>query len=279
MSDQKSWHEATVNFEKFCNTVAALRHPKTGCPWDLEQTHATLRKYMIEEAYEAAEVMEPIHHEKLRDELGDVLLQVVLNSQIASETGNFTVSDVISSIDKKMRRRHPHVFDAENSTNVKSSTDVRLKWDEIKETETANQQIATGYFSKLKPSSVTPSSHLAVTIGKLAKKINFDWTDPLQVLEQVESEIRELRAEIESGTSKQKIDAEMGDVFFSLHQLCRHLEIDPEICAMQGNQKFLNRFSLLEKMAIAKKINVTSAGTPVLEQLWKEAKAQEKDQG
>jgi MazG family protein len=275
MGHDADWQDAKDVFGQLCETIAALRHPKTGCPWDLEQNHSTLRKYMIEEAYEAAEVMDPANPSKLKEELGDVLLQVVLNAQIASESVTFSIADVVRSIDEKMRRRHPHVFGGGDSSDVKTSGDVRLKWDEIKARE-SKETASDGYFAKLKPSGVTPSSQLAVAIGKLAKKIDFDWSDACQVLAQVESEIAELRHEIITKASKPKIHEEMSDVLFSLFQLCRHLDIDPEVCAMDGNLKFLRRFANLEMIASRQGLDVKTAGTGKLEELWKQAKAMEK---
>ena len=228
------WNAAKQSFEEFCKTIAALRHPVTGCPWDLEQTHASLRRYMIEEAYEAAEVMDPADPKKLCEELGDVLLQVVLNSQLAKDEGTFTVGDVIQGINQKMRRRHPHVFGDKNndsSHHSRETSAIRAKWEEVKATEAqANGEAArskSGVFGHLKPGSLTPASQLAVAIGKTAKKIAFDWDSCKAVFEQFQSEVSELKHEIDSGGDKAKIYEEMGDVMFSLSQLCRHLDIDP----------------------------------------------------
>jgi MazG family protein len=278
MSDNHG-NDTAESFKDFCKTIAALRHPVTGCPWDLEQTHASLRRYMIEEAYEAAEVMDPVDPKKLCEELGDVLLQVVLNSQLAKDEGTFTVDDVINGINQKMRRRHPHVFgdkDTDTSQHSREASAIRAKWEEIKASEArAKGQKPSGkpgVFDHLKPGSMSPASQLAVAIGKTAKNIAFDWDTSKAVFDQFQSEVKELKDEIDSGRDKAKIYEEMGDVMFSLSQLCRHLDVDPEICAMDGNKKFLKRFQNLEQIAKAESIDVTTAGTAKLEELWLKAK-------
>ena len=279
MTERDEWQDSNDAFGKLCKTIAALRHPVTGCPWDLEQTHSTLRKYMIEEAYEAAEVMNPENPLKLCEELGDVLLQVVLNAQLARDAGTFTIKEVIDGIEAKMRRRHPHVFGEDVNPNPKKSLEkaqIRAKWDDIKAKENASSQpSAGGVFSHLKPGSVTPASLMATAIGKVAKKISFDWEGPLEVFRQFESEVNELKHEITTNKSEAKIYEEMGDVLFSLNQLCRHLDIDPEVCAMDGNKKFLRRFQLLENIAKSEGVDVATAGTAKLEDLWVKAKASE----
>ena len=293
MTHIDSWRETEEGFAKLCATIAALRHPTTGCPWDLEQTHSTLRKYMIEEAYEAVDVMEPADPVKLQEELGDVLLQVVLNAQLAKDAGTFTIKDVIEGLDSKMRRRHPHVFGDSENPSAKTSrekTAIRAKWDEVKAAEKLTEKLTekstgkasqkskpdAGVFSNLKSGKITPASRLAVTIGKIAKKIDFDWSEAQDVLQQLESEVSELKSDISNAATKESIAAEMGDVYFCLSQLCRHLDLDPELCAIDGNKKFLNRFAALEEIARKKNIDVNQAGTTTLEKLWQEAKQLEK---
>jgi MazG family protein len=289
MTHIDSWRETEEAFAKLCATIAALRHPTTGCPWDLEQTHSTLRKYMLEEAYEAVDVMEPADPVKLQEELGDVLLQVVLNAQLAKDAGTFTIKDVIEGLDSKMRRRHPHVFGDSENPSTKTSrekTSIRAKWDEVKAaeklTENSRGKVSqksksdAGVFSNLKSGNITPASRLAVNIGKIAKKIDFDWLEAQDVLQQLESEVSELKSDILSAAAKESIAAEMGDVYFCLSQLCRHLDLDPELCAIDGNKKFLNRFAALEEIARKKNIDVNQAGTTTLEKLWQEAKQLEK---
>jgi MazG family protein len=282
MAAQKNLEDIKLAFGALCETIAALRDPKSGCPWDLEQTHASLRKYMIEEAYEATDVMEPVNYKKLQEELGDVLLQVVLNAQLAKDAKEFSILEVVKDLDSKMRRRHPHVFGEDGNPSSKTSrekSDIKAKWDEVKAQEkqkAPETSGAKGVFEPLSAGKITPASRLAVEIGKLAKKINFDWKDPLEVFSQLESEVLELKEEITKKSCKEQIAAEMGDVIFCVSQLCRHLDLDPEVCALDGNTKFLRRFKSLESLALAKGLDVKTVGTEQLEALWKEAKALEK---
>jgi MazG family protein len=265
--------EAANAFSEFVTTIAWLRDRELGCPWDLEQDHASLRRYMVEEAYEAAEAMSGTDNDEIRDELGDVLLQVVLNAQVAADTGSFSLADVIRSIDSKMRRRHPHVFDREGE--ALTSKQVRGNWDKIKATEKQGKKAApAGVFAGA--GKKHPATLQAFDIGKTAAKIRFDWDTPTEVLQQLRSEVSELEAEFASGTAdKARIASEIGDVYFSLGQLCRHLELDPETVAMDGNRKFLRRFARLESIAASEGIDVRTASRAQLEELWVKAKKSE----
>jgi len=281
MNNLKNLEDIKQAFGELCKTIAALRDPIHGCPWDLEQTLASLRKYMLEEAYEATDVMDPVNYKKLQEELGDVLLQVVLNAQLATDGHEFTILEVIKNLDSKMRRRHPHVFGEDDDPKAKTSrdkADIKNKWEEVKAQEKQNSSSpssTTKIFHSLDTGKINPASRLAIEIGKVAKKINFDWKNPLEVFSQLESEIVELKDEIKKNSDKQLIATEMGDVMFCITQLCRHLDIDPEVCAIDGNKKFLRRFGLLEELARLKKIDVSKASTEQLESLWKDAKALE----
>jgi MazG family protein len=263
------------NFFELCRTIAALRHPETGCPWDLEQNHSTLRRYMLEEACEAIEVMDPLEPEKLCDELGDVLLQVVLNAQIGADNRMFDINSVICGIDAKMKRRHPHVFGSEK--HQKDKTVIRENWESIKSKEKKAMPVSEGLFSDLKIPLHTPAMLTASEIGKRSKKINFDWQTVDQVFQQVQSEINELAEELGASTvDPSKVKEELGDVFFTLAQLCRHLDINPEICARDGNQKFLSRFRKVEELAKSNGQNVSNLNETKLNELWNQAKKIEK---
>jgi MazG family protein len=264
-------------FSEFVTTIAWLRDKTKGCPWDLEQDHKTLRRYMVEEAYEAAEAMSASDSDEIRDELGDVLLQVILNAQIAQDDGRFSIIDVVSSINKKMLRRHPHVF-AENKDEI-TSQEVKTNWEKIKtlEKSASNQkkEDRPGVFAGA--TKKHPSTLQALDIGKTAAKINFDWDTADQVFDQLRSEVSELEVELkENPLDVGKISEEIGDVYFSLAQLCRHLKLDPETVAVDGNRKFLKRFSSLEAIAHAEGKDVRTAGRDELEQLWLKAKKAEK---
>jgi tetrapyrrole methylase family protein/MazG family protein len=263
-------------FSEFVTTIAWLRDKNQGCPWDLEQDHNSLRRYMVEEAYEAAEAMSSDDHKEICDELGDVLLQVILNAQIAKDEGHFTIVDVIDAINRKMLRRHPHVF-APNKDEI-TSDEVRTNWEKIKASEKsvlpANKE-NSGVFSGA--AKKHPSTIQALHIGKTAAKINFDWDTPNQVFDQLKSEVSELEYEVRQDPSDlAKITQEIGDVYFSLAQLCRHLKLDPETVAMDGNRKFLNRFTSLETIAGREGKDVKNISRGELEQFWLKAKAAEK---
>jgi nucleoside triphosphate diphosphatase len=265
---------AAKEFSDFVTTIAWLRDKEQGCPWDLEQDHKSLRRYMIEEAYEAAEAMSGTDLNDIRDELGDVLLQVILNAQIASDNAGFSIVDVIRSINQKMLRRHPHVFSPDKDSIT--TEQVRGNWEKIKAEEkltraTAPEAVFAGSEKK------QPASLQALHIGKVAAKINFDWDTPAEVFAQLKSEIAEVEKEMQARkVDPAKVSEEIGDVFFSLGQLCRHLKLDPETVAMDGNRKFLRRFSSLESIAAAEGVDVKKAARDDLEKLWMRAKNSEK---
>ena len=262
-----------ANFAKFCETVAKLRHPKTGCPWDLEQTHATLRKYMIEEAYEAAQVMNQKNDQELCEELGDVLLQVVLNAQIAKDRKAFTINDVIRSIDEKMVRRHPHVFDRKSFAKKQSISDVWSNWEKLKSQEVSVQG-KTLLESKIKKASKqAPASRMAAEIGKVTAEIDFDWQSAREVFSHLETEIAELKAEVCKRKRRvELVSAEIGDVFFTLVQLCRHLKLDSETVFLESNQKFLRRFKGMLILAKEKQLSFEKIPLSEKEKLWKKIK-------
>lgn len=260
---------AAKAFARFCSTVGALRDPKTGCPWDLEQTHATLRKYMLEEAYEAVHAMGENDPKELSGELGDVLLQVVLNAQLALDAKKFSIVDVIDGIDAKMIRRHPHVFAKE--TRQEGSWDA-IKAEEKKAAGTAKPEKIFDAADKMHPASAQ-----AVKIGKIASSINFDWDDANEVFAQVRSEVEEVAEELaKTERDPARLADEIGDLYFSLAQLSRHLGLEPEVVALDANKKFLRRFAKLEEIAKAKGQDPRTASREGLEALWKAVKADEK---
>lgn len=259
--------KAAAEFKAFVKTVAQLRHPVSGCPWDLEQNHESLRRYMIEEAYEAAETMlGDSASSELLDELGDVLLQVVLNSQLSVEKGQGDIEDVVKGIREKMIRRHPHVF-APTDTPI-SSQEVSEAWVSIKQKEKPKGHVE---FTFAKAKKVHPALTQAYQIGKIAKKIDFDWKTPHEVFNQLQSELKELLHEIQID-DKAKIAEELSDCFFSLAQLSRHLGLEPEDVAHRGNLKFLRRFDVMEELAKARGADISKLGQAKLEELWIEAK-------
>lgn len=265
--------EAGRLFAAFVKTIGALRHPDSGCPWDLEQDHKSLRRYMLEEAYEASEAMLAGDSVHLLEELGDVLLQVVLNAQVAADGELGTICDVIQGINSKMLRRHPHVFGG-SSSELRTSQDVRVNWDKIKASEKAGSSHARlGFFAD--QAKVIPALTQALKIGKRAHSIDFDWGSASEVWRQVKSELDEFEAELAGGDTL-RLQDELGDVLFSLAQMSRHLGLDPEVAAQQGNIKFLKRFAGMEKLAIQRGLKIELLPRDQLELLWQEVKLLEK---
>jgi MazG family protein len=274
--------EASKRFNDFLLTVSALRHPNNGCPWDLEQTHESLARFMLEEAYEASELLTlGQSSQDLCGELGDVLLQVVLNSQLALEQGGFSIVDVIGVIDSKMKRRHPHVFGSEEDKKVKDVKSIKESWQSIKDAEKTDSggtssQKSNGLFKQNKIDRVFPASLKAHKIGEIAGRIQFDWPSSFEVLAKLESEVVELRQAMEqqNGGSfeKDQILDELGDVFFTANQLARHLGTNGESAADRGNSKFLKRFEILEDLAVAQGLDVKALDATALEGLWRQAK-------
>jgi len=258
-------------FEAFCKLIEALRTPETGCPWDLEQDHKSLRSFMIEEAYEAADALGGDNADEKADELGDVLLQVVLNAQVAKDEGSFDILDVINKITAKMIRRHPHVFGNEQERSERSIAEVKTKWQEIKNLERGSKPKEKGIFHAAK--KVNPSTTQSLKIGKIASQNNFDWDDPREVLDQLISEMEEVKEAFEDvKTNKAHVIEELGDVYFTVSQLCRHLGADPEVVSRDANFKFLGRFEKVEKIAQSKGVEVKNASKKELESFWNEAK-------
>ncbi|SME88595.1 nucleoside triphosphate pyrophosphohydrolase [Pseudobacteriovorax antillogorgiicola] len=258
--------QAPDHFKKLIEVIAKLRHPQDGCPWDLKQDHRSLRRFMIEEAYEAAEAMAGDDFDHLREELGDVLLQVVLNSQLLRDSGEEGITSVIESITDKMVRRHPHVFD--ESSGKLTEDEVKANWQKIKSEEKPDSVEHT--FAN-EEKETFPALMQAYKIGKRAEKVRFDWADAEQVWQQLSSELEELRIEIDRGNQQAIVD-EMGDVFFSLAQLCRHLKVDPEVAASQGNQKFLRRFRVIDGLVQAQGKSLSDLDLEEMEEFWKRAK-------
>lgn len=227
--------------------VADLRGPE-GCPWDKEQTHQTLAKYAIEETFEMVETIESKDDPAFCDELGDVLFQVVLHSQLATERGAFSFQDVIQAISEKIVRRHPHVF---SNLGSQSKDQVLKKWDEIKAEEKKKKSQPLNGVPGVQPSPIEipkglPALQAADKIGQKTEKFNFDWSHPKEVLRQMKLEIAELEEALDETVSPDAFDHithELGDVLFTMAQLCRKLKVDPEFALRDMNRRFVTRFS------------------------------------
>lgn len=247
--------------------IEKLRDPIKGCPWDLEQTHESLLKYLIEETYEFIEATELKDPKLMEEELGDVLLQILLHSTIAQETNKFSLESVAKTLADKIIRRHPHVFG--NESNNLSSDEVVANWKEIKTKEKGEKKysIDTKFLH-------APALEAAFKIGTRSTTVNFDWQDYYQVISKVEEEWQEVKEELPPGGkfNSDRVKEEIGDLLFSVAQLARHLNLNPEECLKDANKKFIKRFQKVED--IVKSMGATLEQTPQeeLEKLWIEVK-------
>jgi ATP diphosphatase len=270
------------DISRLIEIMAALRTPGTGCPWDLEQTFATIAPYTLEEAYEVADAIERHDLVELRDELGDLLLQVVFHARMAQEQGVFAFGDVVQAITEKLIRRHPHVFgDAESRTPEA----IKGLWDRIKaEERAAKKQVAkgggagpgTGPDSALDGVPVAlPALTRALKLQQKAGKVGFDWNDPRAVLAKIREEADEIEAALDQHAA---IDAaaEVGDLLFAAVNLARHLDADPETVLRMTNRKFERRFATIEKALAMRGKTPSQASLAEMDALWDEAKAAEK---
>jgi MazG family protein len=264
------------NFEKLKDVVAELRHPVTGCPWDLEQTHESLLKYLLEESYEYIEAVEEKDPKKMEEEIGDVLLQVILHTQIASEHKQFDFESVCAVLTDKLVRRHPHVF--ENKETGLSSEQVLINWDKIKQEEKA-RIAGEKTHHRIKHSVLNmPPLASAVKIGKKTNEIKFDWDDYNQVSYKVEEEWQELKEELtpHRELNHDRVFEEMGDLLFSMAQLARHLNIDPDDALKQANKKFLRRFHAMEDLMVKANVKLEDMNQTQMDVYWNQAKVNEK---
>jgi tetrapyrrole methylase family protein/MazG family protein len=252
------------DFHKLRGIISELRGPN-GCPWDQKQTHVSLKKYLIEEAYELIDAIDSEDVDHVIEELGDVLLQVMLHAQIGEDEGYFTIDDVIEGISAKMIRRHPHVFGDKTADNVE---EVMKNWQEIKEQEkgSAVKSLLEGAGKGL------PNLLKAYELQKEAAKVGFDWKTADPILDKVKEEFDELSTEIREKGKQKDIEMEYGDVLFALVNFARHYGIDPEGALYKTNQKFMRRFAYIEKAAAENDRELTSYTLEELDAYWNEAK-------
>ena len=262
-------------FEKLVAVQARLRAPK-GCPWDREQTHQTLRTYLLEEAYEVLEALDTGDDRKFAEEMGDLLLQIVFHSQIAQEEGRFSVADVIREIHDKMIRRHPHVF---GETRARDSAEVLRNWERIKaeerraRKEEGENEERPGEAASLLDgvSRSLPGTLEGLQLTRKASRIGFDWQNADGVMEKIREETAELEIAIKD-KDQHRIEEEMGDFLFAAVNLARFLHVDPEIALKKANAKFSRRFRAME--ALARESGREFKGLPreEMEALWDAAK-------
>jgi MazG family protein len=267
-------------FEKLAAVQARLRAPD-GCPWDREQTHASLRTYLIEEAYEVLEAMESGDDAKFAEEMGDLLLQIVFHSEIAREEGRFDVSDVIREVHDKMVRRHPHVF---GEKRAKDSAEVLKNWEQIKKEERIAAGKKAGEESKgaRKPASLLdgvskalPAALEGFQLTRRAARIGFDWENVEGVFDKMSEESGELRQAV-SAKDAGRTEEEMGDLLFAAVNLARFLHVDPEIALKKANVKFSARFRRMEELAAKSGRALAEVPREKMEEFWETAKRGEK---
>lgn len=258
------------DFLSLAGIMARLRAPD-GCPWDREQTHASLRKYVIEETYEVVEAIESGDPDWLSEELGDLLLQVVFHAQLASEDGVFTLDDVIGKISDKLVRRHPHVF---GEISVADSAEVLRNWEAIKKKEKAGNTIDRRESLLDGVPKHLPALMRAMEISKRVVKVGFEWDSFADVLAKFDEESAELKAELSTGAPTEKIASELGDLLFTVVQIARWQKIDPEDALRQMLQRFTARFQHIEKRAAEQERALTDMTLAEMDALWDEAKKQ-----
>jgi ATP diphosphatase len=256
--------------------MAALRAPGTGCPWDLEQDFATIAPYTIEEAYEVADAIERADLGDLRDELGDLLFQVVFHARMAQEAGQFDFGDVVQAITEKLVRRHPHVFGDARGLSAEA---VKGLWDRIKSQEKMERAARRGKDDAAPVAlagvpATLPALTRALKLQQKAGKVGFDWNDPFAVLAKIREEADEISAALASG-DRVGAGAETGDLLFAVVNLARHLDADPEGMLRATNGKFERRFAFIEAALAARGKTPEQSSLEEMDGLWNAAKAAE----
>ena len=261
--------------------MAQLRTPGSGCPWDLEQNFATIAPYTIEEAFEVADAIARGDLDDLKDELGDLLLQVVFHARMAEEQGTFAFADVVQAITEKLIRRHPHVFGDKGGL---STGEVNIQWDQIKAQEKEDKKAArqkagkapapgrSGALSGVPPG--LPALARALKLQQKASKVGFDWNDPKAVIDKIREETSEIEAELVNGEAE-RVKEEIGDLLFVVVNLARHLGVDPETALRMTNLKFERRFAAIEDALAAVGKKPEGATLAEMDALWDQAKERE----
>lgn len=252
-------------FQKLVEIMEKLRSEE-GCPWDKVQTHDTLKRYLLEETYELIEAIEKKDYKEIKEELGDLLLQVLFHSKIAKDEGNFDINDVIETISNKIISRHPHVF---SDSSFNTPEEVLSQWDDRKKEEGKLQD------SILESIPIAlPALHRAYKIQSRVAKVGFDWDNIDGVLDKIHEEISELKEVVKYG-EKEKVEEELGDLLFSIVNLARFLKIDPETALRKTNRKFEERFKKLEQLTSKQGKSLKEMTLSEMDKLWEQIKENE----
>ena len=255
------------SIERLLAIMARLRDPVGGCPWDVEQTFASIVPHTIEEAYEVADAIEKGDMSLLKEELGDLLLQVVFYAQMAREQGLFTFTDVAEAIADKLIRRHPHVF---GEAKVDSAEAQLVVWEAVKEDERRRQNTAPQQPSALDGiAGALPALTRAGKLGQRAVRVGFDWPAPAPVFDKIDAETAELQEALAEGASPERVEEEMGDVLLACANLARKLKVDSEAALRKANARFESRFRRLESLLAEE----SSTDPETLDRLWRRVKA------
>ena len=253
------------------NIMQRLRDPQNGCPWDIEQNFHTIAPYTVEEAYEVADAIERNDMGDLAEELGDLLFQVVFHSQMAVEKNLFQFDDVVNAICKKLIRRHPHVF---ADANIRSAQEQTLAWEEHKAQERQNSEKYQSALDGIAKS--LPGLTRAAKLQKRAAKLGFDWDAIAPIFDKLAEETAELQAELTANASWERIEDELGDMLFTVVNIARHAQIDPELAIRRANTKFETRFKKMENAIEQAGENFVQLPIERLEVYWTQAKREEK---
>ena len=252
--------------------MARLRNPEGGCPWDLEQDFATIAPYTIEEAYEVADAIERQDMPALKDELGDLLLQVVFHAQMAREAGRFDFTDVAAGISEKMIRRHPHVF---GDVAIETSDAQTKAWEEHKENERRAKAAAEGREASVLDGVAAglPALMRALKLQRRAARVGFDWADTRDVFLKIDEELTEIKSELNGDHKPERLLDEVGDLLFAVVNFARHLDVDPETALRHANAKFERRFRGIEARLAEAGRGPADADLAELESLWQQVKS------
>jgi nucleoside triphosphate diphosphatase len=274
MSDSPTPAPSATAIKHLLTIMARLRDPANGCPWDVEQTFRSIAPYTIEEAYEVADAIERGDMENLKEELGDLLLQVVFHARMAEESGLFDFAGVAEVISEKMVRRHPHVF---ADSTVATAAAQTQSWEACKAAERATKvRENDGLPSALDNVTVAlPALSRALTLQRRAARVGFDWPTVEPVLAKIEEELAELRHEMSAGGAPERLEDELGDLLFAVVNLARHLDLDGETALRRANAKFERRFRQVESNLTAQGRDLTEASLEEMEAAWQAVKATE----